>query len=193
MPTFVDNDATVAALAEAHDEGAELATRCLVMITVGTGIGGGIVIDGRAFRGATGAAGEIGHTLVAIDETVPPPTRFPQPGSLEAIAAGHVLDGLAAAAAADHPRLRARPPARRARQRRRPRRRRRRPDGDAVAIGCVATLGRRVGIGVANLINTFDPEVVAIGGGVSSAGRPAAGPGQGGGARVRAAGRGHTD
>ncbi len=42
--------------------------------------------------------------------------------------------------------------------------------GDAIAIGCVATLGRRVGIGVANAINTFDPEVVAIGGGVSSAG-----------------------
>ena len=42
--------------------------------------------------------------------------------------------------------------------------------GDAVAIGCLATLGHRIGIGVANAINTFDPEVVAIGGGVSSAG-----------------------
>jgi glucokinase len=176
VPTFVDNDATVAALAEAHDEGAELATRCLVMITVGTGIGGGIVIDGRAFRGATGAAGEIGHTLVAIDETIPAATRFPQPGSLEAIAAGHVLDRLAAQAAADHPDsalgrlLAARgsvagPDAVLAAA-----------DGDAVARGCVATLGRRVGIGVANVINTFDPEVVAIGGGVSSAGDLLLGP-----------------
>jgi glucokinase len=178
VPTFVDNDATVAALAEAHDEGATLANRCLVMITVGTGIGGGIVIDGHAFRGATGAAGEIGHTLVSIDEAVPTATRFPQPGSLEAMAAGHVLDRLATDAAAAHPdsalgRLLAvrgsvaGPDAVAAAI-----------DGDAVATGCVATLGRRLGIGVANLINTFDPEVVAIGGGVSSAGDLLLGPAQ---------------
>lgn len=176
VPVFVDNDATVAALAEAHDDGAELATRCLVMITVGTGIGGGIVIDGHAFRGATGAAGEIGHTLVAIDESVPAATRFPQPGSLEAMAAGHVLDRLATRAAAASPdsalgRLLASrgsvagPDAVFAAI-----------DGDPVAIGCVATLGRRLGIGVANLINTFDPEVVAVGGGVSSAGDLLLGP-----------------
>ena len=171
VPVFVDNDATVAALAEAHDEVARLATRCLVMITVGTGIGGGIVIDGRAFRGATGAAGEIGHTLVAIDASIPAATaHFPQPGSLEALAAGHALDGLAREAAAAHPdsalgRVLAQrgavagPDAVAAAQ-----------AGDEVAVACVATLGRRLGIGVANMINTFDPEVVAIGGGVSSAG-----------------------
>jgi glucokinase len=171
VPVFVDNDATVAALAEAHDDDARLSSLCLVMITVGTGIGGGIVIDGRAFRGATGAAGEIGHTLIAIGAEIPPATsRFPQPGSLESLAAGHALDGLARAAAAAHPdsalgRLQAQrgsvagPDAVAAAR-----------DGDAVAVACVATLGRRVGIGAANLINTFDPEVVAIGGGVSSAG-----------------------
>ena len=171
VPVFVDNDATVAALAEAHDEGARLASHCLVMITVGTGIGGGIVIGGRVFRGATGAAGEIGHMLVAIDPAVPAASnRFPQPGSLEALAAGHALDGLARAAAAAHPqsalgRLLAQrgsvagPDAVAAAS-----------EGDAVAVECVATLGRRLGVGVANMINTFDPEVVAIGGGVSSAG-----------------------
>ena len=170
VPTFVDNDATVAALAEAHDEDGHLHVHCLVMITVGTGVGGGIVIDGRAFRGATGAAGEIGHTLVTLDERVPPATRFPQPGSLEAFAAGHVLDRLAREAAAEHPdsalgRLAAQrgsvdgPDVVAAGH-----------DGDPVAIECIATLGRRVGIGVANVVNTFDPEVVAIGGGVSSAG-----------------------
>jgi glucokinase len=177
LPVFVDNDATVAALAEVHDENGRLDVRSLVMITVGTGVGGGIVIDGRAYRGATGAAGEIGHTLIAIAEEIPPATAsFPQPGSLEAMAAGHVLDRLAREAAAEHPdsslgRTLAAQGAVAG------------PDavaaamaGDAVAIACVAKLGRRMGIGVANAINTFDPEVVAIGGGVSSAGELLLGP-----------------
>jgi len=175
VPTFVDNDATVAALAEAH-EGAQLATRCLVMITVGTGIGGGIVIDGRSYRGATGAAGEVGHMLVAIDESIPAPSRFPQPGSLESLAAGHVLDALAREAALAHPDsalgrvlvLRGAvggPDAVQAAM-----------DGDEVAAAAVATLGRRLGVGVANMINIFDPQVVAIGGGVSSAGELLVGP-----------------
>jgi len=170
LPVFVDNDATVAALAEAHDEQGRLDVRSLVMFTVGTGVGGGIVIDGRPYRGATGAAGELGHTLVALSELIPAATSFPQPGSLESLAAGHVLDRLAQQAATTHPEsalgvtLAARgsvagPDAVAAAH-----------AGDAIAIGCVATLGRRVGIGVANAINTFDPEVVAIGGGVSSAG-----------------------
>jgi len=128
------------------------------------------VIDGWAFRGATGAAGEIGHALVSIDERIPPATHFPQPGSLEAIAAGHVLDRLAQDAASAHPdsalgrvlalhsTVDGRDAVAAAHA------------GDAAAIECLATLGRRVGIGVANVINIFDPEVVAIGGGVSSAG-----------------------
>jgi glucokinase len=170
VPAFVDNDATVAALAEAHDEGGHLAAHCLVMLTLGTGVGSGIVIDGRAFRGATGAAGEVGHTLVSIDESIPAATRFPQPGSLEALAAGHALDRLVRDAATAHPDSAlgalaaergevAGPDAVAAAR-----------EGDAVAIDCLAAFGRRVGIGVANLINTFDPEIVAIGGGVSSAG-----------------------
>ena len=56
VPVFVDNDATVAALAEAYDEQLRLVTRNLVMITVGTGIGGGLVLDGRIYRGSTGGA-----------------------------------------------------------------------------------------------------------------------------------------
>ena len=67
VPVFVDNDATVAALAEAHDEELRLVARNLVMITVGTGVGGGIVLGGRIYRGATGGAGELGHTLVGLD------------------------------------------------------------------------------------------------------------------------------
>ena len=106
VPVFVDNDATVAALAEAHDEELKLVARDLVMITVGTGIGGGLVLGGRIYRGATGGAGELGHTIVglSLDGPVPMPMgTFPQPGSLEFVASGHALDRLAAQASAEHP------------------------------------------------------------------------------------------
>ena len=62
VPVFVDNDATVAALAEAHDEQLQMVARDLVMLTIGTGVGGGLVLGGRIYRGATGGAGELGHT-----------------------------------------------------------------------------------------------------------------------------------
>jgi glucokinase len=173
VPVFVDNDATVAALAEAHDETGGLDAANLVMLTIGTGVGGGIVIGGRIYRGATGAAGELGHTLISADPDAPPGDAFPRPGSLEANAAGHVLDALAQEAAIRAPesalgRIGAAV---------------RGPDvvaaaraGDAVAVECLAVLGRRLGLGIANAINTFDPDVVAIGGGVSAAGELLLGP-----------------
>jgi glucokinase len=173
LPVFVDNDATVAALAEAHDEQLQLVARHLVMITVGTGVGGGMVLNGRIYRGATGGAGELGHTIVALDTTsaVATPTRtFPQRGSLEYEAAGHALDRLAASAALAEPqsslgRLAASG----------------KPvlgadaveaayGGDASAARIVEIWGQRLGIGIANAINTFDPEEVVIGGGAARAG-----------------------
>ena len=172
VPVFVDNDATVAALAEAHDEQLRMTARNLVMLTVGTGVGAGFVLGGRIYRGATGGAGEFGHTLVGLDlsQPVPPPGRFPQPASLEAAAAGHALDRLAQAAAAADPdsglaRLGEQrggvlgPDAVRAAF-----------DGDPLACEIVELWAQRVGIGVANAINTFDPEEVVIGGGAVAAG-----------------------
>ena len=67
VPVFVDNDATVAALAEAHDDELRMVARDLVMITVGTGVGGGLVLGGQIYRGATGGAGELGHAITALD------------------------------------------------------------------------------------------------------------------------------
>jgi glucokinase len=172
LPVFVDNDATVAALAEAHDDQLQLVAHNLVMLTVGTGVGGGIVLGGRIYRGATGGAGELGHTIVGLDlaGAVPSPMGFPQPGSLEFVASGHALDRLARQAANLHPeselgRLRAEG----------------KPvlgadavqaahDGDPSAARMVEIWGERVGIGVANVINTFDPEEVVIGGGAAQAG-----------------------
>jgi glucokinase len=173
VPVFVDNDATVAALAEAHDENLELVSRNLVMITVGTGIGGGIVIDGRIFRGATGGAGEIGHTLIGlpIDGDVPWfGEHFPQRGSLEAFASGRALDRYVTEVAQSHPNSTLNELVAEGR---------RVSGGDAVqaakagdnaAAQAVSRWAHALGIGIANAINTFDPEEVVIGGGASAAG-----------------------
>jgi glucokinase len=172
VPVFVDNDATVAAFAEAHDEQLRQVAHDLVMITVGTGVGGGIVIDGRIYRGASGAAGELGHTIVAMDpaRSVPAPTGFPQPGSLEFVASGHALDALTRECADLHPEsalgqlfadgtaVLGTDAVEAARA------------GDAAACRIVEIWGERVGIGVANAINTFDPDEVVIGGGAAQAG-----------------------
>jgi glucokinase len=173
VPVFVDNDATVAALAEAHDAELRLVAHNLVMITVGTGVGGGIVLGGRIYRGATGGAGELGHTLVGLDlsrDTVPAPSHFPQPGSLESVAAGHALDKLVVEAAEFVPdsalgRLKAEgkevagAEAVDCAER-----------GDPAAQRIIEIWAERVGIGIANAINTFDPEEVVIGGGAARAG-----------------------
>ena len=157
MPVFVDNDATVAALAEAHDDDLKLIAKSLVMITVGTGVGGGIVIDGRIYRGHTGAAPELGHIIVGADLRNGGPAPLdkpPHPDSLEYLAAGKALDrlghergigdGQAVVEAAKA--------------------------GDDAALECMRILGERLGVGIANVVNVFDPELVVIGGGVSQAG-----------------------
>ncbi len=171
-PVLVDNDATVSALAEAHDEALALATRHLVLLSVGTHVGGGLVLDGRIYRGATGAAAELGHTIVGLDlaGAVPAPMRFPQTGSLEFATAGHALDRLAAQAGhvrreSELARLRAEgKPVLGADVVRAAR------DGDQAAARMIEIWGQRLGIGVANAINTFDPEEVVIGGDAASAG-----------------------
>ncbi len=156
IPVVVDNDATCAALAEAYDDDGALVARHLVMFTIGTGVGGGIVIDGRIYRGATGAAAELGHTIVGADLSRTPFAHaddFPQPGALESLAAGTALTelglehGIPAGTLVDAAR-----------------------DGHPGALAALDLLGRRLGIGIANAINTFDPDLVVVGGGVSVAG-----------------------
>src|SRR2546421_237229 len=107
-PTVVGIDlggTNVAALAEAHDDELRMVAKNLVMLTLGTGMGGGLVLGGRVYRGATGGAGELGHTIVAADLSSPfrSASGFPQPGSLERVAAGSALDRLGADAAFAYP------------------------------------------------------------------------------------------
>jgi glucokinase len=172
LPVFVDNDASCAALAEAFEDG-ELTCPHLVMFTIGTGVGGGTVLGGTVYRGATGAAPEIGHQIIGLDLAdgdTSGECDFPQPGSLEALASGRALDRLALDAARRDPssflgrRLAA--------------------DGevtghdavdgakegDEAARRCLRVLGERLGVGIANAINLYDPLEVVIGGGVSTAG-----------------------
>jgi len=175
LPVFVDNDASCAALAEAFQDG-RFTCPDLVMFTIGTGVGGGTVLGGSLYRGATGAAPEIGHQIIGLDLSEGDPSTesqvadFPQPGSLESLASGKALDRLALDAARRDPesflgkRLAA--------------------DGevtghdcvdgakegDEAATRCLRILGERLGIGIANAINLYDPLEVVIGGGVSTAG-----------------------
>jgi glucokinase len=180
VPVFVDNDATVAALAEAHDESLELVARNLVMITIGTGVGGGLVLAGRIYRGSAGGAGELGHAIVGLglqgEEPVPDAQEFPQPGSLEGVASGHALDRFAAESSRLYPDSALGRVAAGGRE----------PtgvdavtaakDGDTAALRTVEVWAERVGIGVANAVNTFDPDEVVLGGGAAVAGDLLLGP-----------------
>jgi predicted NBD/HSP70 family sugar kinase len=152
LPVHVDNDANLGALAELH-WGAGRGCSSLTYIKVATGIGAGLVIDRRLFRGAGGTAGEIGHTT--IDETGPI-CRCGSRGCLETFAgAPAIVDLLKPGLGADvtvesvveralegHP-------------------------GSKRAIG---DAGRHIGSALANLCNLFNPELVVVGGTVAAAG-----------------------
>ena len=97
VPVYVENDAGCAALAEAFDDG-RITVPSLVMLTIGTGVGGGWVLNGRLYRGATTSAAEVGHTIIGRDLEFGnrvPGDPFPQRGSLETLASGRALDRLA--------------------------------------------------------------------------------------------------
>lgn len=171
LPVVVDNDANVAALAEACDDAGEVVVEHLVIFTVGTGVGGGLVLGGRLYRGATGAAAELGHVIIGLDmeDHVPDALdTFPQPGSLESLAAGRALDLLARRAAANAPKSEL---GRRLAERGEVRG----PDvvelalaGDGDCRGLIGLVGARLGVAIAGAINAFDPNEVVIGGGVAA-------------------------
>ena len=171
LPVFVENDASCAALAEAQIAG-QVVSENLVMFTIGTGVGGGLVLDGKVYRGATSAV-ELGHIIIGLDLSDGAPSdpgRFPQPGSLESLASGRALDRLTLESARAHPQsflgrrlaggeeITGHDAVEGARE------------GDVHCRHVLRVLGERLGLGIANAINTFDPDEVVIGGGVSLAG-----------------------
>ncbi|HEY7755404.1 MAG TPA: ROK family glucokinase [Actinomycetota bacterium] len=167
LPCQVDNDATVAAYGE-YRFGAGRGFRHLLLVAVGTGIGGGIVADGRLFRGANGFAAEIGHLIV---EPGGPRCGCGNEGCWEQVAAGRAIDRLGREAASrdggsllarlaggDPERVSGEHVTEAARQ------------GDETAVRILSEVGRRLGQGIAGLVNILDPQVVVVGGGAIGAG-----------------------
>jgi glucokinase len=168
LPVFIDNDANVAALAE-YLYGAGRGAQNVVLMTIGTGIGGGLILNGKVYRGSSGAGAELGHTVIDVDG---PPCQgtCPNHGCVEAMASGTALarEGREAA--------------------------QREPDsalgkvlaageeitgktvsdaaleGDPIARDVVALIGSRIGVAATSLANTFDPDVIVLGGGVMAVG-----------------------
>lgn len=168
LPVFIDNDANVAALAEVR-AGAAKGARQVIMITMGTGIGGGIIIDGQIYRGAGGSAAELGHMVIDVNgprcqgacenygcfETMASGTALAryaaemaeqQPASIlgRAVAAGENPDGALLSRLAE--------------------------EGDPAALAVYEKIGFYTGVGMTSLVNIFNPEVFVIGGGLVRAG-----------------------
>src|SRR3954454_11711237 len=144
VPVFVDNDANVAALAEATEIGAQQ----LVMLTLGTGVGGGVIIDGKIFRGASGRGAELGHMVVDANGRKCPGRTCPNTGCIEAYCSGSALE-IASGRKGREVEAAAR-------------------DGDAEALGYLDELGRWLGVGIASFVNMFEPDNIVIGGGLGA-------------------------
>lgn len=168
LPVFIDNDASLTTLAEQRF-GAARGAEDVIGLTIGTGIGGGIVLGGKLYRGHTGAGGELGHMV--IDEDGPPcQGQCPNHGCLESVASGTAIGREGAIAAAQEPEsalgaaiadglditgelvtelaL----------------------EGDEVARMVLGQIGRKLGVGLANVVNIFNPEVIVVGGGAMGGG-----------------------
>jgi glucokinase len=167
LSVFIDNDGNTSALAE-HRAGAARGASEAIVITLGTGIAGGLILRNELYRGAFGAAGELGHMVIEMDgprchghcpnhgcaEVYCSGTALVEearrlgairPGSgLERVLQDATLSGPLVTELAH--------------------------DGDAAAREAVELIGERLGVVVANVLNIFNPEVVVIGGGVIAAG-----------------------
>ena len=151
LPVAIDNDANVAAIAEWH-AGAAQGADDVVMLTLGTGVGGGLILGGAPYRGATGSGAELGHVVVDVDGL---PCRCGGRGHLESYATGLAADAFARERIG--PESDAHDLVRRAKA------------GESVALELLAEVGRYVGAAVASFVNALEPELVVIGGGYGEA------------------------
>ena len=165
LPLAIENDASAAAWGEFRF-GAGSEVENLVFLTLGTGIGGGIISHGVLLRGAQGAGGELGHVTLDPDG---PACACGNRGCLEALASGTAIGRRAREVAVEKPdsalgriasrrKLLGEDVTELARQ------------GDGAALSVLGETGRWLGVGLAGFVNTFNPEVVAVGGGAMEAG-----------------------
>jgi len=165
--TFLINDASAAALGE-HHFGVGRGVNNLVLLTLGTGIGGGIIIDGELYSGRCGSAGEIGHTTIDVNG---PRCSCGNVGCLEMLASGtaiakeairrisqgemssltKILDGKAGNITAEEVSLAAQ-------------------NGDSLALEVISQAATYLGVAMVNLVNIFNPEMIIIGGGMAQMG-----------------------
>jgi glucokinase len=164
-PAVLENDANAAALGE-YVYGAGRGVRHMVYLTVSTGVGGGLVLDGRLYRGATGSAGELGHVLVDEDGPV---CGCGARGCLETFASGTAIGARGQEAVesgasptitrlaggedvtAEHVAAAA-------------------AEGDPMAQAIIASAAHHLGLGLADFVNIFNPDLIVIGGGTANIG-----------------------
>jgi glucokinase len=168
LPVFVDNDANLAALAE-HRAGAARGCSEAVVLTIGTGIGSGLILRDQLYRGAVGAGAELGHTVIDLNG---PPCQgnCPNHGCIESLASGTALAREALHIAHERPDSGLGRALAAGRELEGPLVTELAHDGDAAAIDAIELIGTRLGVAIASFVNIFNPEVVVIGGGVMGAG-----------------------
>ncbi len=164
IPVFLENDANLAALGE-HLYGAGRGHDHMVFLTVSTGVGGGLILNGEIYSGAYGGAGEVGHIVVAPDG---PPCSCGNRGCLEAVASGRAIRRMAAELissgggkgilelAGGDPSAVDAPLVTQAAQ-----------GGDPEAGGILETAGRYLGMAIASVCTLLNPSLFVIGGGVA--------------------------
>lgn len=173
LAVSVENDANAAALVEQR-YGAARGAAHVVLLTLGTGIGGGLILNGQVYRGALGTGAELGHMVLDLEGPSHPGT-CPNRGCLESFVSGTAIAREGAEAG------------------------RREPgsalgreaaagavtgalvtelahDGDEAALGALELVGRRLGAGLVSLVNVFNPDFVVLGGGALAAGELLLGP-----------------
>jgi glucokinase len=151
LPVAIDNDANAAAIAE-WQAGAARGAANVVMLTLGTGVGGGLILGGRPYRGASGSGAELGHVVVELDGAA---CRCGGRGHLESYATGLVAGELARERFGQE--SGARDLVRRAEA------------GEPDAVALLARIGRHLGAALATLVNALEPELIVIGGGFGEA------------------------
>ena len=162
LPAILENDANAAAVGEMW-QGAARDRRTIVCLTLGTGVGGGIILDGKLWRGADGAAAEIGH--MSVDPFGGVDCTCGSQGCLEVYASATAIVRLAREFGVKCPesflnnesQLTAEKIYEAG------------VKGDPLAVEVFRRLGLYLGVGIANLVNIVDPEIIVIGGGVANA------------------------
>jgi glucokinase len=154
IPVGIDNDANVAAIAE-WKVGAGRGTNDLVMLTLGTGVGGGLILGGKPYRGSVGAGAELGH-MVILQDGIPCYGNCTGHGHLEALTSGHAATLMARKELG--PDVDARKLVELARA------------GDEPALALLHRIGESLGAAFGSFVNVFNPELIVVGGGFAAAG-----------------------